>query len=516
MSASPTSVASGSPATITWNAPGLSSCSSIDFYVPKGTSTSGTAIVYPTKTTTYWLSCVRSTGVEEKSVTVTVSGSGSGGGPGITPPLENCAPGQLFSGTTGLPCPVVPPPVNPPPLPPLPPPPSGSVTVDLKVNNSDGPLDLTFDTLASVTWTAQPLTSSTLSCTGSGGLATWSGGKPLTGLAIFKITNASIFTITCVDSLNNDSATDSVYVTAKYSTIKFQIGEQAWALAMHLNTRATPSISGTVAGWHQHGDPGVVTGVSVQADGYVWWPVDFIAGADGWVAENYLAGKEAGGIPASVAITGITDGATVSGTLNINVGLTGDVCESGSSGQQFSSLSMSKCKMNSFGASFFSPDGVPASLSFQNQSQISIDTSQMRDGWHQFSVYPGMVYADGTTLGMCHDCFIPRPIHVKTNNNSSGPWLTPEPWVKLISSLGVASATPGSTFVAEAQGGTSTGQSASILFYRPGQQAPVRVPISNGKATFNFTLTSNTTVCAYTDVGGFTSNFDCGFILVEP
>jgi len=58
-----------------------------------------------------------------------------------------------------------------------------------------------------------------------------------------------------------------------------------------VNTRSSPSSSGTFLGTHTTGDLGTVntnTQNGIYADGYYWWNVNFDSGVDGWMAETYL------------------------------------------------------------------------------------------------------------------------------------------------------------------------------------------------------------------------------------
>jgi len=96
-------------------------------------------------------------------------------------------------------CPVTPTPTNPP-------------TVNLQINGSHSPAPINSGGTATAIWAAQPSNSSSLSCTGSGGTGIWPGGKPLSGVAIFNLTQSTTFTITCTDSFSLLSATDSVFV----------------------------------------------------------------------------------------------------------------------------------------------------------------------------------------------------------------------------------------------------------------------------------------------------------------
>ncbi len=85
-------------------------------------------------------------------------------------------------------------------------------TVNLQINGSHSPASINSGNAAQVTWTAQPSTSATLSCTGSGGMGIWPGGKPLSGLAIFYPTQSTTFTITCTDAVTRLNDTDSVSI----------------------------------------------------------------------------------------------------------------------------------------------------------------------------------------------------------------------------------------------------------------------------------------------------------------
>lgn len=61
------------------------------------------------------------------------------------------------------------------------------------------------------------------------------------------------------------------------------------------NVRSTPN--GTVLGTQAFGSSGTITGSPVASGGYVWWPVDFDTGVDGWVAESNTANQ---GVPLSL------------------------------------------------------------------------------------------------------------------------------------------------------------------------------------------------------------------------
>jgi hypothetical protein len=80
------------------------------------------------------------------------------------------------------------------------------VNVDLKANNSDGPITLNFRDYLTLSWTSQNATS----CQASGD---WSGSKSISGSQTVQLNSVKtyIFTLTCQNS-SNQTATDSVQV----------------------------------------------------------------------------------------------------------------------------------------------------------------------------------------------------------------------------------------------------------------------------------------------------------------
>ncbi|MCE9517441.1 DUF11 domain-containing protein, partial [Candidatus Nomurabacteria bacterium] len=95
--ASPTSIISGSGATLVWNTSGCTNVSILNsnlfYYVAP---TSGTEIVYPTTTTTYTLTAYGSNWVEQtRSVTVTVA-------TGYVPPVQNCTISDFTANGTSI------------------------------------------------------------------------------------------------------------------------------------------------------------------------------------------------------------------------------------------------------------------------------------------------------------------------------------------------------------------------------------------------------------------------------
>jgi parallel beta-helix repeat protein len=68
---------------------------------------------------------------------------------------------------------------------------------------------------------------------------------------------------------------------------KFKIGDWVQTTAS-LNVREGPGLSYTIIGIVSNGSLGQVIDGSVNADGHVWWNVDYIVGVEGWSAEDWL------------------------------------------------------------------------------------------------------------------------------------------------------------------------------------------------------------------------------------
>lgn len=82
-----------------------------------------------------------------------------------------------------------------------------SPSVDLKANGSDGPVTITYNNFANLSWTS----SNANSCTASGD---WSGSKSISGSeSTGNITASKYYTITCSGSSGGAVVSDSVWVT---------------------------------------------------------------------------------------------------------------------------------------------------------------------------------------------------------------------------------------------------------------------------------------------------------------
>ncbi|RLC76780.1 MAG: hypothetical protein DRI61_12670, partial [Chloroflexi bacterium] len=72
-----------------------------------------------------------------------------------------------------------------------------------------------------------------------------------------------------------------------YVSTKFMIGDWVRTTA-NLNVREGPGLSYTIIDTMPEGTLGRIVGGPVEADGYVWWEVDYVVGVGGWSAQNWL------------------------------------------------------------------------------------------------------------------------------------------------------------------------------------------------------------------------------------
>lgn len=151
LTASPSTINPGGSATLTWSAPGATSCTASGGW-SGARAASGSQSVAPSGTTIYTLTCTGPSGVGSDSETVTVTG-------GTEPPLVliDALPEIIAPGAT-----------------------------------------------AGLAWASSGATS----CTASGG---WSGSRPLTGIEIVAPSSTRTYTLTC--SGPGGSASDSQVVT---------------------------------------------------------------------------------------------------------------------------------------------------------------------------------------------------------------------------------------------------------------------------------------------------------------
>ena len=115
-------------------------------------------------------------------------------------------------------------------------------TVDLKANNSNGPITIPYNTAATLSWTSTNATS----CSASGN---WSGAKALSGSqSTGNLTSNKTYTITCTGS--GGTATDSVIVNVQAAsppTVDLKANNSNGPITIPYNTVATLSWTSTNA-----------------------------------------------------------------------------------------------------------------------------------------------------------------------------------------------------------------------------------------------------------------------------
>lgn len=97
--------------------------------------------------------------------------------------------------------------------------------------------------------------------------------------------------------VNFDSGADGWVLKANLTpavSTKFTVGSPSVVKVDNTNVRSTPN--GTIAGNQKKGEIGVVKGSPVSAGGYIWWPINFKSGVDGWTAETSIVNP---GVPLS-------------------------------------------------------------------------------------------------------------------------------------------------------------------------------------------------------------------------
>jgi hypothetical protein len=164
LSASPTSVASGSSSTLTWSSSNATSCTASGGWTGSKATSGSQSSGALTSNTTFTLQCTGAGGSVSRSATVTI--------------------------TT--------------PTPPPPPPPAGAPTVSITAN----PTSVASGGSSTLTW----LSTNATSCTASGG---WSGSKAISGTqSMTNLTANRTFTLACTGSGGTTSASATVTVTS--------------------------------------------------------------------------------------------------------------------------------------------------------------------------------------------------------------------------------------------------------------------------------------------------------------
>jgi hypothetical protein len=117
-----------------------------------------------------------------------------------------------------------------------------AATVDIKANNSDGPITIPYNSAANLTWTSQNANS----CTASG---TWSGTKSISGSeSSGNLTSAKSYTITCSNSCGQAADTVTVYIESQPTlSVSLSANPNSGCAPLN-NVDLTSSVSGTASG----------------------------------------------------------------------------------------------------------------------------------------------------------------------------------------------------------------------------------------------------------------------------
>lgn len=278
----PVVLTSGSLATLSWNAtisgtnsqtPCVASSNPNNSAWSIARPLTGTYSVYPSVSTTYFITCTDSQGqTASDSVLVSIGNN------------------QLPNGSVALSVAAW---KN-----------NGSSFVPLADNASIpiyDPIDNSSVSSLDLSWKSSsafdmPSTTCTVSANGANNTIPSSKQKPYLasdGLTIPPATNvdsAVTYTVTCVRSSDGAVATDSKTVTVtSQQQLKFSLSTRVVVSGSNANVRSTPSLNGAVLGVQNIGRLGTIIGGPTVASGYTWWNVDYDNAPDGWSVEDYLS-----------------------------------------------------------------------------------------------------------------------------------------------------------------------------------------------------------------------------------
>ncbi|MCX6759339.1 MAG: hypothetical protein NT012_02135, partial [Candidatus Nealsonbacteria bacterium] len=117
-----------------------------------------------------------------------------------------------------------------------------AATVDIKANNSDGPITISYNSAANLSWTSQNANS----CTASGA---WSGTKSTSGSeSTGNLTSAKSYTITCLNSCGQAADTVTVYIESQPNfSVSLSANPNSGCSPLN-DVDLTAEVSGTAAG----------------------------------------------------------------------------------------------------------------------------------------------------------------------------------------------------------------------------------------------------------------------------
>src|SRR3989344_114577 len=247
LTASPTSITSGTASTLTWSSTNATSCTASGAWSGTKSTSGSQSTGNLTANSTFTLSCTGTGGTTNQSVTVNVTAPiafnftlSHGGNKSVTQgsSVTNSVTATLSSGT--------------------------SQSTGFAVSGLPTGATASFSPTACSPTCSSTLTINTLSTTPTGN---------------------STVTITATGGSVIKTSTFTLTVNAPTST-KFSINDRVQVNATFVNVRATAN--GTLLGTQTTNALGTVIGGPTNTGGYNWWNINFDTGFDGWSAEDYL------------------------------------------------------------------------------------------------------------------------------------------------------------------------------------------------------------------------------------
>jgi beta-glucanase (GH16 family) len=326
LSANPNAITAGQSSTLMWSSTNATSCTGTGF---TASGISGSAIVSPTATTNYSVTCSGTGGTSApQSATVTVTAPITpastkfslndrvqvSSGPLNVRSTANTTGTQLGTQATGALGTVIGGPVaqggyswwninydsgvdgwsvedyltkyTAPPPPAAP-------TVTISVS----PSSITAGQSTTITWSSTNATS----CTASNG---WTGTKATSGTQNVSPTANITYTLLCQGTGGSATQSTTVTVTAPPppASTKFSLNDRVQVINGPLNVRSTANTTGTQLGTQATGALGTVVGGPTAQGGLNWWQINYDSGADGWSVETYLT-KYTAPPPAAPTVT---------------------------------------------------------------------------------------------------------------------------------------------------------------------------------------------------------------------
>jgi hypothetical protein len=272
--ASPQTILSGRTATLTWASANATYCSASGGWAGTRT-TSGSTVVDPRSSTSYYLTCVGPGGSIAESTQVSVS---------------NISPDPATDNEEGVQVPVD----N-----------IGSISIGDQITVTHA-----ISVRTSASTRAARLGIEKKGARGSiiagpinsDGYVWWNV-RYESGLSGWSVSNY-------FSKISGSASTQVITQPAVISEIRFAVGD--WVKVTDgVNVRGAPGITGNRLGFQRVGSVGKIVGGPVESSGYRWWNIDFLSGADGWSAAEFFTSttkpQETSSVPVSQNVSAEND-----------------------------------------------------------------------------------------------------------------------------------------------------------------------------------------------------------------